>query len=88
MVTQNDKFDIRFARDRISYNSLDIDKIVWILNMCTSTKIDDVSLKCMCGAERVSIPFESSLLGSRVDFNKNKLTKERILDVVNLIGEK
>ena len=77
LVTTNDRFEIRTLSMKLEDNSIVDYNTVWVINMCGNTNLDDASKRFINSSEYVMIPFSSNLWGKRMDFDKDRLTRDR-----------
>jgi MinD-like ATPase involved in chromosome partitioning or flagellar assembly len=88
VVTTNDKFEIRTFSMKMDEAHISKDNVAWLLNMCENTKIEDTSKKLISPANYSMMPFNPDLYGKKVDFTKDKLTRDKLDLFMNTIFRK
>jgi MinD-like ATPase involved in chromosome partitioning or flagellar assembly len=75
IVTTNDKYDAKTLRIKLDESEIDLNKCIWLLNLCDSTNIENTTAKAIIPAKRVLMPYENSISRQKKDFTMHKLTK-------------
>lgn len=76
VVTNNNKFVVRNFKAKLLTNKID-NKIMWLLNMCENTSVDDMTKKGISPFEYGLVPFSMDLFGKNSDFSKTRLTRDK-----------
>ena len=78
VVTTFDKFEIRTFRMKLFEAQIDVTNIAWLVNMCERTTLDDTAKKSISPARYSLMPFNCDMYGKRIDFTKDKLTRDKL----------
>lgn len=90
LVTTPDKFDIRNAQQKFIDTDIKMSNILWIVNLCTNTAIDNKTLDKMKPAKPYMIPFEQKLYMSTSSFLIGGITKGKfnlVLSELNIVSK-
>lgn len=78
VITTSDKFEIRTFRMKLAEAKIDINNIAWLVNMCERTNLEDTAKKAISPALYSLMPFNSDLYGKKLDFTKDRLTRDKL----------
>lgn len=84
-VTTSDRFDIRTFKTKLVESSIDASKIAWLINMCSSTNIDEKTKDIIKPAQYGIILTDTALYGAREKFTRNKLNKDKFELFINSV---
>lgn len=76
-VTTNDKFDIRNFKLKLTDNKYDTNRIAWLLNLCTSTSIDEKTKAQISPSKYCFMTLDMDIFGRRKTFLNNKINKDK-----------
>ena len=79
VVTTNDIFEIQSFRHKLAMNKIDMKKIAWLVNMCSSTKIDDRAKRNIDPAKYAMMPFNPNMYGKKVNFMSESMARDKII---------
>ena len=88
VVTTNDKFEIRNFSMKLEESNIDKNSIAWLVNMCENTSMEAATKKYISPAEHSMMPFNSNLYGKKIDFTKDKFTRDKLELLMNAIFRK
>ena len=78
VVTTFDKFEIRTFRMKLAEARIDVTNVAWLVNMCERTNLDDTARRSISPAQYSLMPFNSDIYGKKVDFTKDRLTRDKL----------
>lgn len=78
VVTTSDKFEIRNFRLKLGDAKISLNNIFWLINMCTTTKLDDMAKKAITPAQYSLMPFSPELYGKRLNFINDSFTRDKL----------
>lgn len=84
-VTTSDRFDIRTFKTKLVESSIDASRIAWLINMCSSTNIDEKTKDIIKPAQYGIILTDTALYGAREKFTRNKLNKDKFELFINSV---
>ena len=76
-VSTGDRFDVKTFKMRLAENRINSDNVSWILNMCERTSLDENTRRTIHPSKYFLIPFSMDIYGKRLDFTRNKITKDK-----------
>ena len=86
-VSTNDLFEARNFSIKMEQSNIDKNNLVWLINMCNSTNIEGTK-KYINPASHSVMLFDKDIHGKRVDFTKQKFTRDRLELLMNAIFRK
>ena len=78
IVTTSDKFETSSFRRKLSECKITMSKVCWLLNMCTSTKLEEPTKKAISGIGYEMIPFNTGIYGKKMNFMNDSLTRDKM----------
>ena len=84
-VTTSDRFDIRTFKTKLVESSIDVNRIAWLINMCSSTNIDEKTKDIIKPAQYGIVLTDTALYGARERFTRNKLNKDKFELFINSV---
>lgn len=77
-ITTSDIFEIRSFKAKLIEDSIDVNRLAWLINMCNSTNIDERIKSTIKPAQYGIMLTDTSLYGTREKFTRNKLNKDKL----------
>lgn len=78
VVTTDDKLEIRTFSMKLDEVGIDKNNVAWLMNMCESSSIDDLIKPFLGVAKYGTMPLNMSIFGKKIDFNKVRLTRDKL----------
>ncbi len=82
IVATSDKIELRSFSFRLMDAKINMNKIAWLLNLCSTTKLDDFTKKVIGPAGYTMIPFNPGLYGKRMNFMTDGLTRDKMVKFI------
>lgn len=78
VVTSSDRLEIRNTRRDIQEIGININNVAWLVNLASSTKLDDKSRQRISPAEFMVMPFIDDFYGQKKDFSSSRLSRDKL----------
>lgn len=82
-VTLNDGATCRNANIKISIAGIDTSKIVWMLNLATTTAVDELTKKSIRNAEYIIMPQEMRIYNQHITLDKVQTLKSKVKELTD-----
>lgn len=83
VVTTPDRFEVRNFNMKLRANNMNLQKIVWLLNMCISNQIDQPVQKVLTSFKYGQIFEDPALRGTRDKFTRDRQNRDRLDTFIN-----
>lgn len=83
VVTTPDRFEVRNFNMKLRANNMDLQKIVWLLNMCISNQIDQPVQKVLASFKFGQMFEDPALRGTRDKFTRDRQNRDRLDTFIN-----
>ena len=83
VVTTNDKMEISLFRNKLAECKIALNKISWLLNMCSTTKLEDKTRSILQGVKYEMIPFKPEIYGKKSHFMSDPLTRDKMTKFID-----
>lgn len=85
-ITTSDKIEMRNFKSKLNTCKININKIAWLLNMCTNAGLDDRHRQILSPSRYMTMPFNSNYYGNKIPLIKiDRQSKEMIETFMNEI---
>lgn len=85
VVTTSNKFDAPKFRMKLRENNISVSNVAWLVNMCTSTKLDENCKKALPQSQYSMMPFIPDIYGKNFKFSDVALTKDKLALFMELL---
>lgn len=85
VVTTPDRFEVRNFNMKLRANNMNLQKIVWLLNMCISNQIDPPVQKVIASFKYGQIFEDPALRGTRDKFTRDRQNRDRLDTFINSV---
>lgn len=83
VVTTNNKVEVNMFRTKLAECKIPMSKIAWLLNMCTTTKLDDSIRSILSSTKYEMLPFKPEIYGKHIQFMSDPMTRDKMIKFIN-----